>query len=120
MCRRVFITLALLLAAALLGACKAGDTAGNSGAGSQKKAADKAAGTPSTGTTEVHADGVRRVTAEELQKMVADGRVVIYDTRARATYDAEHIKGSLSMPFDEVERRAGELPRDKTLVFYCT
>ncbi len=115
MSRRVFVPLALVLAAALLGACKANDTAGAAGAGPQKKA-----GTPATGTTEVHADGVRRVTVEELQKMLADGRAAVYDTRARAAYDVEHIPGSLSMPLDEVERRAGELPRDKTLVFYCT
>ncbi len=118
--RRVFIPLLLALAATLLGACKANDTAGSAGAALQK-AADRAAGAaPASRTTQVDADGVRRVTVEELQGMLADGRAVIYDTRAKVAYDAEHIKGAASMPFDEVERRAGELPRDKTLVFYCT
>jgi hypothetical protein len=84
-----------------------------------KPAANSAANAP-TGTTEIHADGARRVGPAELQKMVEGGRVVIYDTRSKASYDQEHIKGALSMPFDEVERRVGEFPRDKTLVFYCT
>ncbi len=116
--RRVFIPAALVLAAAsVLGACKANDTAGNTGAGASKAAAKQNA---PTGTTEVHADGVRRVTVAELEKMVADGSAVIYDTRPQTAYDAEHIKGALSMPYDQVPTHSGELPGDKTLVFYCT
>lgn len=122
MTRKFFIPATLALAAAaLLGACKAGDTAGDTGGAAvgSKRAAAPAANAP-TGTTEVHADGARRVGPAELQKMVEGGRVAIYDTRTKASYDQEHIKGALSMPSDEVEGRAGEFPRDKTLVFYCT
>jgi hypothetical protein len=124
MTRRVFIpaALALAAAAALLGACKANDSAGAAGAGAaaaSKSGAPAGAGAP-TGTTEVHADGVRRVGVAELQKMVEAGGVAIYDTRAKAQYDEEHIKGALSLPQNEAAARAGELPRDKTLVFYCT
>lgn len=126
--RRVFIPAALSLAAAsaaLLGACKAGDTAGNTAANTgaaavKSNAAQKTGGSARTGTTEVHADGVRRVTAAELKAMVDEGEAVIYDTRAKGSYDAERIKGALSMPHDEVAGRVGEFPRDKTLVFYCT
>jgi 3-mercaptopyruvate sulfurtransferase SseA len=109
-------SLALAASAALLGACKATDTAGNLSAG-VSRAAGK---TATTGTTEVHADGVRRVGPAELKQMLEDGRAVLYDTRAKASYDHEHIKGSLSMPHEEVASRAGEFPKDKTLVFYCT
>lgn len=114
--RRVFIPL-MLAAAALLGACKANDTGGNMSAGAPKPGGQSSA---RTGTTEVHADGVRRVSPEELQAMLEDGDTVLYDTRAKMAYDAEHIKGALSMPYDEVSNRAGEFPKDKTLVFYCT
>jgi hypothetical protein len=118
MSRRVFIPAALVLAAAaLLGACKAGDTAGNVSVSAARADAKQSA---PTGTTEVHADGVRRVSAAELQKMLADGSAVVYDTRARASYDTEHIRGARSMPYDEVPTHSGELPADKTLVFYCT
>ncbi len=105
--------LALAAAAALLGACKANDTAGNVSVTTQKPS-----GKPGANTA--HADGVRRVTPSELQAMLEDGSAVVYDTRAKMAYDAEHIKGALSMPYDEVSNRAGELPKDKTLVFYCT
>lgn len=121
--RRVCIPalLALAAAAALLGACKAGDTAGNLSAGAgARKAGDKSLVTTNSGTTEVHADGVRRVTPAELKAMLDDGSTALYDTRVKSAYDAEHIRGALSLPYDEVAARAGELPKDKTLVFYCT
>lgn len=126
MTRRVFIPLVMALAAAaMLGACKAADSAGNANAraAASKPAQKPAAGgtaAPATETTEVHADGVRRVGPAQLQAMVEEGRVVIYDTRSKMQYDQEHIKGALSMPHDEVERRAGEFPKGKTLAFYCT
>lgn len=120
MTRRVFIPAALVLAtAAVFGACKANDTAGNMSARASKPGEKPSASVP-TGTTEVHADGVRRVSVAELQKMVAAGGVVLYDTRSKAQYDEEHLPGALSLPQNETEARAGELPRDKTLVFYCT
>lgn len=121
--RRAFIPLVLSLAAAtalVLGACKATDTAGNVSASTPKAGEQPGASAPPTGTTEVHADGVRRVTPAQLQAMLEDGSAVLYDTRAKMAYDAEHIKGALSMPYDEVANRAGELPKGKTLVFYCT
>ena len=127
--RRVFIpaALALAAAAALLGGCKATDTAGNTSAGAAQAAGKSAAqaggksnANAPAGTTEVHADGVRRVTVAELQAMLKDGSAALYDTRPQAAYDAEHIPGALSMPNDQVANRAGELPKDKTLVFYCT
>ncbi len=114
-------SLALAAAAALVGACKATDTAGNmSAATAASKTGEQPASSAPTETTEVHADGIRRVNAAELQKMVEAGGVVIYDTRTKASYEQEHIKGALSMPHDEVASRVSEFPKDKTLVFYCT
>ncbi|HEX8558496.1 MAG TPA: rhodanese-like domain-containing protein [Pyrinomonadaceae bacterium] len=124
MTRKFYTTAGLALAAAalLLGGCKAGDAAGDAGAATAASKAQAPAATKDapTGTTVVHADGVRRVGPAELQKMVESGEAVVYDTRAKASYDQEHIKGALSMPHDEVEKRAGEFPKGKTLAFYCT
>lgn len=117
----------LAVVSVIYGACRADDTAGVSGA---SQAASKTA-TVNTATTtaakpspsvvaQAPAEEARRVTVEELKKMLDSGKAVVYDTRAKAAYDAEHIKGSLSMPSNEVAERAGELPKDKTIVFYCT
>ena len=115
---------ALAAAAAIFGACRADDTTGASGA---SQAASKAAATGSTAAkpspsvvAQAPAEDARRVTPDELKKMLDAGKAVVYDTRAKGAYDAEHIKGALSMPSNEVADRAGELPKDKTLVFYCT
>jgi 3-mercaptopyruvate sulfurtransferase SseA len=125
MARKLFIPSALALAVAaalLLGACKASDTVAGGSSATQSAANGGAAGPTQAGggTSTVSADGARRVTPDELKQMVASGAVVIYDTRAKGAYDAEHIKGALSMPSNEVGERAAELPKGKTLVFYCT
>jgi 3-mercaptopyruvate sulfurtransferase SseA len=117
----------LAAAATIFGACRADDTAGVSG-GSQAASKNTAAVTvnntaakPSPSVVaQAPAEVARRVTTEELKKMLDSGKAVVYDTRAKAAYDAEHIKGSLSMPSNEVADRAGELPKDKTIIFYCT
>ena len=130
--RTVFIAAVLALAGAaalVYGGCKATDVGSGVSAQAPQPGEKLNAnaptgttptGTTPTGTTVVNADGVRRVTVAELQAMLKEGSAAIYDTRAKPSYDAEHIQGSLSMPFDEVEKRSGELPKNKTLVFYCT
>ena len=110
------LALAALAAGAplLLGACKATDTAGNMSAAT-------AASKPGDGAPAgAHADGIRRMGPAELRALVEGGRVVIYDTRSKMSYEQEHIRGALSMPHEEVAAREAEFPRDKTLVFYCT
>lgn len=118
---------ALAAAAAIFGACRADDTSGGadaSQAASKNTATVTVADTASNPTPHVVAQATpeepRRVTAEELKKMLDSGKAVVYDTRAKTAYDAEHIKGALSMPSNEVAERAGELPKGKTIVFYCT
>ena len=117
----------LAAAAAVFGACRADDTAeltrpdpGMSQTASKKAATPTAASPTPSILAQATPEEARRVTPAELKKMLDAGQAVVYDTRAKAAYDAEHIKGSLSMPFNEVADRAGELPKDKTLVFYCT
>jgi 3-mercaptopyruvate sulfurtransferase SseA len=109
----------LAAAAAIFGACRADDTPSGSQAASKNTAAAAANHTPSV-VAQATPEEPRRVTPDELKKMLDAGKAVVYDTRAKGAYDAEHIKGALSMPSGEVADRAGELPKDKTLVFYCT
>jgi hypothetical protein len=112
---------ALVGAAAIFGACRADDTAVNSSAASNASpSASKPAKPQPSVVAQAPAEEARRVTVEELRKMLDSGKAVIYDTRAKSAYDAEHIKGSLSMPSDQVAAHTDELPKDKTIVFYCT
>ena len=64
-------------------------------------------------------DGVRRITPAELQAAMEKGEAVVVDVRGQAAYQRGHIKGALLIPADQIAARAGELPRDKTIVTYC-
>lgn len=56
--------------------------------------------------------------ATQLQSHVA---VTIIDVRTPEEYAAGHLPGALNIPYDEVEKRVGELKagRDKPVVVYC-
>ena len=61
-----------------------------------------------------------RVSMTEAQKMLNAGKAIIVDVRSRQDYAAEHIKGAISIPLAEVVARMAELPKDKTIITYCT
>jgi hypothetical protein len=104
----------LMVVTLLLAACKANDTAPNVAASPDDEATVKLA------RAAAQQDGARRVTAAELQRMLENGEAVVYDTRALGAYQHEHLTGAQSLPSAEVLGHIDELPRDKTLVFYCT
>ena len=65
-------------------------------------------------------DGVRRVTAAEARVAVEKGQAVIVDVRGEDSFKAGHIKGALSIPVGNIGSRAGELPRGKMIITYCS
>ena len=74
--------------------------------------------TPIAGQTED--DGVRRITPAEAREAVERGRAVIVDVRGEDSYKAGHIKGARWIPLNDLGARAGELPRDKMIITYCS
>jgi thiol-disulfide isomerase/thioredoxin len=68
----------------------------------------------------VHADGVRRMTPEELHAAVGRGEAVVLDVRPEAQYKAGHIQGTIWIPDNEITTRFNELPRGKLIVTYCS
>ena len=65
------------------------------------------------------ADGVRRVTVQELQNMANKNEVLIVDVRNEDAYNTGHIRGAKLIPLGEIDKRSGELPKDKLIVTYC-
>ena len=65
----------------------------------------------------VRAQGDERIAVEEFKRLVADNGVVILDVR-NGEIDRK-IKGALHMPYNDIEARAGELPRDREIVTQC-
>jgi 3-mercaptopyruvate sulfurtransferase SseA len=62
----------------------------------------------------------RRVTAAEVREALAKGQAVLVDVRPKESYDAQHAQGAVTLPLSELDARAGELPKDKLIVTYCT
>jgi rhodanese-related sulfurtransferase len=64
-------------------------------------------------------DAVEHVGAEELQKRLARGDVVVLDVRPEPEYKAGHIPGAQSVPVDALASLAPKLPRRRQIVAYC-
>jgi ABC-type Fe2+-enterobactin transport system substrate-binding protein len=127
----------LALAVALLSACKPHDTsAPTSNSSASNAAASKASATdasltnPATAQSSANVpaatqqaaapnDDVARIKQDELTAGLKKGSVVLYDVRDKASYAAGHIRGAKNVPWDEVEKRLSEFPKDKQIVTYC-
>jgi hypothetical protein len=70
--------------------------------------------------TSVGSDGANRITLAGAKKLFDSGNVLIVDTRAKAAYDSEHIKGAINVPLADVETHLSELKTDKKIVAYCS
>lgn len=62
---------------------------------------------------------MRTVDAEELQRLIAAGSVVVLDVRPGVEFAAAHIPTARSIPIEELEDRLRELPKRKLIVAYC-
>lgn len=76
--------------------------------------------TEQTQTQPAPADGVRRVTVEELRAALDKGTAIVVDVRGQDSYKAGHIKGAVWIPESEIANRTKELPKDKLIVTYCS
>jgi rhodanese-related sulfurtransferase/DNA-binding MarR family transcriptional regulator len=59
------------------------------------------------------------IDAPTLLRRMADEDLVVLDVRPASEFRSGHIAGALSIPVDELERRVGELPRDRDVIAYC-
>jgi predicted sulfurtransferase len=102
----------VLLAALVFASCNGIYTVVNS-------KATKPSSTPVNPQTS-YADGARRITTEELETLMKEGKAYVIDTRNQAMYDVGHIPGAHLIPAAEILNHLNELPRDKTIVTYCS
>lgn|SRR5688572_23779167 len=97
----------VLLFVALFAACNALD--------STSSQAQKSTPTPTP-----YPDGARRVTIDELEALVKEGKAFVVDVRSQDAYDLGHIPGAKLIPLDVIASRTEELPSDKLIVTYCS
>jgi 3-mercaptopyruvate sulfurtransferase SseA len=108
--RSTFYFALIAVAAVIFAACNAVDHTVSS---NSKPAA-------SPGSDTVYADGARRVTADELVKMMKNNEAVVIDVRNQASYDLGHIPGAKLIPAGDILNHLDELPKDKMIVTYCS
>ncbi len=64
-------------------------------------------------------DSLEPVSHEELADRLRDGVVTLIDVRPGEEFAAGHIPGAVNIPLDELPRRLGDLPADRTVIAYC-
>lgn len=63
---------------------------------------------------------VKRISVADLRAAIDRGDVLVVDVRDAGTYAESHIKGSVNMPLALLDKEIASLPKDKTIVTYCT
>ena len=67
-----------------------------------------------------HSDEAPRISLADAKKDFDAGNALFVDTRPVAQFTAEHIKGAINIPVNEIEARYKELPKDKKIIAYCS
>ena len=109
--RRDFLYPAIILLSALIVGCNSAETRVSEFANADKKASPQQA---------APADVVRRITVAEAKELYEKGQAFVIDVRNQAMYDQGHIRGAKLIPAGEILNHTGELPRDKTIITYCS
>jgi rhodanese-related sulfurtransferase len=61
----------------------------------------------------------RDYSPQEVSGLHADGAIQLIDVRADHEHEAGHIAGTTLIELSEISARAGELDRQRPVVFYC-
>ena len=59
------------------------------------------------------------VSVEEALRLWQSKEAILIDVRTPAEYRDGHIPGVANIPLDELEKRIGEIPKDKKVVLIC-
>jgi rhodanese-related sulfurtransferase/DNA-binding MarR family transcriptional regulator len=64
-------------------------------------------------------DELGTITRDALRSRLREGDVVVLDVRPAAEYEADHIRGALSIPIADLKSRLKEIPDGTDVVAYC-
>ena len=67
-----------------------------------------------------HSDEAPRIPLEEAKKDFDAGNAVFVDTRSANAFQAEHIKGAINVPSNEIEAKYKDIPTGKKIIAYCS
>ncbi len=55
---------------------------------------------------------------DEIDSIIEGGNYIIVDVRTKEEYDESHVKGSINIPYDEIDENTN-LDKTKTILVYC-
>lgn len=64
-------------------------------------------------------DALEPVSRDDLVARLHDDLVTVLDVRPEDEFALGHLPGALNIPFAELERRLGELPKGREVIAYC-
>ncbi|MGO4740351.1 ArsR/SmtB family transcription factor [Bosea sp. 2KB_26] len=64
-------------------------------------------------------DKLEGVLRQELLERLRDSSVTILDVRPEDEFASGHLPGAINIPYEELEERLSELPRDNEVFAYC-
>jgi rhodanese-related sulfurtransferase len=64
-------------------------------------------------------DALEAVSRDDLVSRLHDGVVTLLDVRPEDEFAVGHLPGALNIPLAELERRLGELQKDREVIAYC-
>jgi len=74
---------------------------------------------PLFNTTDTATITVQEVSMEEAVKAWQEKRVLFIDVRTLEEYRQGYIPGAVLIPLDELDKRIGEVPKDKKVLIIC-
>jgi len=61
----------------------------------------------------------KRISADQLENVIANENPAIIDVRKKSEYDSEHVLGAINIPLNQINQHLSEFPKDKPFVLYC-
>jgi hypothetical protein len=74
-------------------------------------------------STEQHTEEsqIPRTKPDDAVKLVKDGAAILIDVRDATNFEIKHAKGALNISFQDIqEGKYDKLPKNKSLILYCT
>ena len=115
---RNILCIAMLMSFALLFGCQTASS--SSATASENKSVVKTEDSEPKADSHDPEAGVKRISLADAKKAFDKGEAFFIDTRSAAAFTNEHIEGAINMPSSQVEDRYQEIPKDKTIVVYCS
>jgi len=120
--RNLLIIFALAVASAFVLACAKTDASANAPIATNATPDPRFSPAPVYTAPEPAAaqEDAPRISLADAKKDYDDGTAVIIDARAEDIYKDEHIKGAINITSETLKEKIKDLPKNKTIIVYCS